>query len=412
MSSKKKITPDFHFIEAFADFHSEMTDLETSYQALSNEIQTLNKSLSIKTGELETRLEKAHRLQQFLDSILNSITEGVIVIDSRERIVLFNRGAEILTEYSRDSVIGKKYMDMIGSRYTQRFSPGYTLKYGEALLHQEKEIITRSGQKVPVRFSTTPVYDQQGRLSGVVEVMTDLKRLKQLEAVMQRLKTQASLAHMAGLVAHEIRNPLGGLLGHVDLLMQSQNPGEQQATLDAIKTSINQINHIVNRFQLFSKPVQPHFQSVDLNKFILDVIQIFKKNNQPDPDRILIEFRPVTSKPVPLWNIDPLLMEQVLLDIMDNAEKAIQDRGKIVIRLRKKSKPARDRAMIISISDSGIGMDDAVLNQLFVPFFTTRARGMGLSLAVARNFVHFHRGEIDIKSEVGRGSTFSIKLPK
>ena len=338
------------------------------------------------------------------------MTEGVVVIDVQERIVLFNYGAENLSGYDRESAVGCLYKELLGQHLSERFTPIYTLKCGECQLHQEKEIWNKSGQQIPVRFSTSLIHDPAGRLIGVVEVMTDLTRLKQLESVKQQIKTQASLEQMAGLIANEIRNPLGGILGNVDVMKQSYLKNrEYQDRLQAIKTSINQINSVVSRFQWFAKSVSPNYQSIDLIQYLQDVLAVFMKNNPVDAHKITFDFTYPKSLRTLMWSIDPVLMEQALLDILDNGLKALSGRGSISIHLANHLK---NDSIEISISDTGKGMSKQVLERLFTPFFTTRSRGMGLSLAVARYFIDLHRGDIRVESHVGKGSIFKIRLPK
>lgn len=412
-SSPKKPKTKLHYIQAFENFSSEMTDLEASYHALSHEILKLNQTLSVKTQELEERLENANKLQQFLDSILNSMSEAVIVIDAEASIVLFNHSAEILTGFVKEEVLGCLYQDLFAMHLSERFSPVYTLKYRESLLHQEKEIISKSNQKIPVRFSTSPIYDPLGQMLGVVEVINDLTRLRQLESVMQQMKTQASMAQMAGLISHEIRNPLGGILGNVDMLMRSSMKiDEFRPALQAIKISVDQINSVVTRFQEFAKSVTPNFQTVDLLKYLKEVLDIFKRKSALNIERIKFNIIGPDEKRSLTWSIDPILIEQVIQDILDNAVKALPGEGLITLQLKHNFPEQKNENVEICITDNGQGMDDDVVQKLFTPFFTTRARGTGLSLAVARNFIHLHRGEIKVKSQKGHGSTFVLYLPK
>ncbi|MBN2103872.1 PAS domain S-box protein [bacterium] len=399
--------------EFFGTFNQGIPEIQASYHDLSHEIQKHNKSLALKIRQLEDHLENADYSQQFFYTILDSIDEGVVVVDNHERIIFINRGAEILTGYTRKSAVGCLYKELLGQHLSERFTPAYTLKYKESQLCQEKEIISKSKKKIPVRFSSYPIFNRQDHLAGVIEVITDLTRLKQLESVKQEIRTQASLEQMAGLIANEIRNPLEGILGNVDVIMKSSHKEcEYKDRLQAIKTSVDQINSVVSRFQWFAKSVKPNFETLDLIQYIKEVLKIFIKNNHIDENKIIFNFIYPRSHKTFMWSIDPVLLEQVLFDILDNGVKALSETGTITIHLLRHSGLLKNDSIEIDISDTGRGMSRKELSQLFTPFYTTRARGLGLSLAVARRFIILHRGNIQVESAVGKGSTFKISLPK
>ena len=207
--------------QAFDSFNATVSSLGISYQELTNQIQDLNLQLSDKNRQLEDNLYEVNRLKRFLDSILNSMHEGVVVIDTEGCIVLFNGSAEKLTGYSSTEVMGKEYNEILGQQISERFSPLYTLKNGQPLLFEEKVIRSKRGEAIPVRYSTSVMTDNLNRTLGAVEVMSDLTRIKRLEDEMQRIKTQSALNQMAELVAHEIRNPMGGIRGYVELLSET-----------------------------------------------------------------------------------------------------------------------------------------------------------------------------------------------
>jgi len=390
-----------------------MSDSNETHQNSIGKIEELNRSLSDKIRTLEEQRSKQDEMEQFFTSVFHSMTEGVIVIDEQERILLFNHAAEMLTGYSQKDVLGKAYNEIFGRHFSERFTPVYTLKSGESLLHQEKEIKTKFGQTLSVRFSTSPMYDAENKMTGVVEVMTDLTRLKQMETVVQQIKIQAALAQMAGLIAHEIRNPLGGILGNIDMMKQMHtDSGINTESLDAIRTSVAQIDKIISRFQRFAKPVTPQFQTLDLISYLQEVLDLFVQNHAINHPYIHFNFRFPDSVETLQWSIDPVLLEQVLFDILDNGVKAISGEGTITLKLERNPKGHRNDSVVISVADTGSGMDQKVLDNLFIPFYTTRAKGMGLSLAIARHFIYLHRGEVKVESGIGRGTVFKIFLPR
>ena len=411
---KKQYKQASPLADAFDSFNTSVEGLGSSYQELKERIQELNVQISEKNKKLEENFYEVNRLRWFFDSILNSMTDGVIVIDTSGRIVLFNGGAERLTGFTNQDVLGKTYKQVFGNKISQRFSPLFTLAEGLPLLLEEKEIQTKSGKSVPVRYSTSLVSDSQNRTLGAVEVLSDLSRIKRLEKEMQQIKTQSALSQMACLMAHEIRNPLGGIRGYVDLIAESLKKDDpRKQMVDHILKSILRLDEIVANFQLFTRPVKPHFEEVDLSNFINDVLTFFEESAGLKKKSIQLainldeENHPIRAR------IDPILMEQTLLAVLDNAVKAMQMGGVIRVELARglSFQKYGENVVSIIIADSGEGMSKDVLQELFTPFYTTREKGLGLGLSLARNFISLQRGDIFVESEEGMGTTVTIVLP-
>jgi PAS domain S-box-containing protein len=402
-------------VDALDSFNTTVSDLGSSYQELKDRIRELNIQISEKNRNLERNFFEVNRLRWFFDSILNSLSDGVVVVDTNGKVVLFNAGAEKLTGFSSEDVLGKSYSSVFGRQVSHRFSPLYTLEEGLSLYLEEKEIETRSGECIPVRFSTGLVTDSQNQILGAVEVLSDLSKIRWFEETMQQIKTQAALNQMAGLVANEIRNPLGGIRGYIDLLDESLSGDDsRKEMLQLIRTSIKRLDDIVKNFLLYAKPVKPNYVESDLAVFLKEVIVFFKQKINIDKKNIHLDFRSIPKEKSIKLRIDPIIMEQALFVILDNSIKAMKEGGILRVECQDNisyKKQIKDGVSII-ISDSGEGMPKQVLDQVFTPFFTTRDKGMGLGLSLARNFISLHQGEIFIESQKGMGTTVSILLPK
>jgi len=400
--------------DAFDSFNASVEGLGSSYQELKERIKELNVQISEKNKKLEENFYEVNRLRWFFDSILNSMTDGVIVVDTSGRIVLFNGGAEKLTGFTNQDVLGKTYTQVFGNKVSQRFSPLFTLAEGLPLLLEEKEIQTKSGTSVPVRYSTSLVSDSQNRTLGAVEVLSNLTHIKRLEEEMQKIKTQSALSQMACLMAHEIRNPLGGIRGYVDLIAESlEKDDPRKKMVDHILKSILRLDEIVANFQLFTRPVKPHFEEVDLSRFLADVLTFFQGSTELKEKSIQLAMNlDKENQPIRV-RIDPILLEQSLLAVLDNAVKAMKMGGVIRVELTRgvSFQKRGENVVSIIIADSGEGMSKDVLQELFTPFYTTREKGLGLGLSMARNFISLQRGDIFVESEEGMGTTVTILLP-
>jgi len=414
-SSKKSRKIDDPLVNALDSFNATVADLGSSYQKLIERIPELNTKIFEKNQQLEENFYEANRLRRFLNAILNSMADGVVVIDTEGKIVLFNRSAEKLTGFSCEEVTGKLYTKVFGKHVSDRFSPLYTLTKGISLLSEEKEIVTKSGKHLPVRYSTSLVTDNQDRTLGAVELFSDLTRIKELEKEMQVIKTQAALNQIVGLVAHEIRNPLGGIRGYVDLLAESMEENDpRRKMVNHIVESIVRLDEIVANFHFYTRPVEPHFVEMDLRSFLKDVLEFFAQKAQIKSNSIRLVSNLSSEKGSLKVRIDPVLLEQAVLAVLDNAVKAMKNGGTLRVELQEEKflgENSRENVAIV-ITDSGEGMSKKVMEKLFTPFFTTRERGLGLGLSLAQNFISLHRGNIFVESEKGIGSTVTIVLPK
>lgn len=414
-SSKKSRKIDDPLVNALESFNATVADLGSSYQKLIERIPELNTKIFEKNQQLEENFYEANRLRRFLNAILNSMADGVVVIDTEGKIVLFNRSAEKLTGFSCEEVTGKLYTKVFGKHVSDRFSPLYTLTKGISLLSEEKEIVTKSGKHLPVRYSTSLVTDNQDRTLGAVELFSDLTRIKELEKEMQVIKTQAALNQIVGLVAHEIRNPLGGIRGYVDLLAESMEENDpRRKMVNHIVESIVRLDEIVANFHFYTRPVEPHFVEMDLRSFLKDVLEFFAQKAQIKSNSIRLVSNLGSEKGSLKVRIDPVLLEQAVLAVLDNAVKAMKNGGTLRVELQEEKflgENSRENVAIV-ITDSGEGMSKKVMEKLFTPFFTTRERGLGLGLSLAQNFISLHRGNIFVESEKGIGSTVTIVLPK
>lgn len=410
-NSKNNVIP---LAQAFNSFNTVVSDLDSSYEDLKSSIKELNLKISEKNKFLERNFFEVNRIRCFFDSILNSMRDGVIVVDMQGRVVLLNESIKQMTGYSDSEVIGKLYKDVFGKNVSDRFSPLYTLTYSVPLSMEEKEFTAKSGKKIPIRYSTSIVRDSEDKMIGVVEVCNDLTKIKRLEIQMQKIKTQAVLNKMAGLVAHEIRNPLAGIKGCLDLLTESLNKSEEQSKkIQEIYSLIKKLDNIVVNFMTMSQPIKPNFLTTEVLDFIEKVLDYFCFEYNLKEKKISLDVSFPKDLHVLNLNIDPILIEQVLIIVLDNAVKAMNIGGNLQVRTYVDHKSEDDKEkVVIAISDSGCGMSGSVKKKIFNPFFTTRDKGMGLGLSLARNFIKFHDGDIFVESEEGIGTTVQIMLPK
>ena len=230
--------------------------------------------------------------------------------------------------------------------------------------------------------------------------------LSELEAQVRRSQRLADLGSLAAGLAHEIRNPLASMTGSIELLSATCSVGEDERRLMGIVLrEAGRLNELVTQFLAFAKPAAPRAVATDLAALLEDTLRVFRNDPQAAGVRIDARLEPVEAM------ADSDQLRQVIWNLLTNAAQALgaKGRGEGAIRVRSGAGP--DGA-VLEVEDDGIGMSDEELGQIFIPFFTTRARGTGLGLATVHRIVEAHGGAIRVASERGRGSRFTVVLPR
>lgn len=245
--------------------------------------------------------------------------------------------------------------------------------------------------------------------------MIENNRIQSAEMAGEQKRTQDdALYEMAGLVAHEVRTSLGGIQGYVHLLAESiPEEDPKRAMVNHIIHSARHLNDTISALVLFSSPVRAQFRTISFCEFMKDVLSRFERDNALIKDAVELK--------IPDWSlwkechvfIDPVLMEQAFLAILNNAAQALSGGGviEVGIRLSEDMPHSLHPCILVTIRDSGPGIPNSIHPKIIEPFFTTRHKGMGLGLAIAKKFITFHKGNLYINSEEGTGTTVTISIP-
>ena len=232
--------------------------------------------------------------------------------------------------------------------------------------------------------------------------------LTELEAEVRRSQRLADLGSMAAGLAHEIRNPLASMTGSIELLAGSVSAGEDERRLMGIvQREAGRLNELVTQFLAFAKPAAPRLVPTELGTLLDDTLRVFRNDPQAAGVGIEARLEPVTAL------VDPDQLRQVIWNLLSNAAHAVAARPREreregAIRVRCAASP---EGAVVEVEDDGVGMTAEELEQLFIPFFTTRAHGTGLGLATVHRIVEAHGGAVRVASERGKGSRFTVVLP-
>lgn len=396
--------------KTFEDFQFRAEKLDQAYRAMQEDFKKVNLELDKKNRELAESLRKQEETQTYLNSILESMNNGVVGVDILGTITLFNRAASEITGYNAEEVVGRKYEDFFHDENKPDVSLLRVLHTGEELRHDEKVMWYRDGHPVPVSFQTAMLRDQDETTLGAVEVFTDISRIKALEEEMQRTKTMAALGEMSATVAHEIRNPLGAMgvwVGLLDREIPRDDP--RKRTLGKITTGLSRLNRIVSNLLVYTRPVKPELRKVKLQDILNEIVDFVGIEIERD-DRS-VEVKKVWKENEPVYIMaDPEKIQQVVMNLCLNAVQAMPEGGTLSVCIDASTREHAGLAKF-RIADTGIGIEKERIERIFDPFHTSKENGTGLGLAIVRKFVESHSGYIDVKSTVGTGTTVNVFLP-
>jgi hypothetical protein len=238
-------------------------------------------------------------------------------------------------------------------------------------------------------------------IQELAENRVEIERLHQFE--MARAEHLATIGELAAGLAHEIRNPLAGIAGVVEVMgRELPKESSSRAVLPEVQAEIQHIQAILNDLLAYARPRPPEFHPADLNATVEQAVFLARQQVRTRP----IEITLAPEKSLPRISHDPVQIQQVVLNLLLNGIQAVRNQGKIEVTLRQAGEWA-----VIRIRDTGKGIPRDSLAKIFKPFFTTRKEGTGLGLPLAKGIVESHKGKIEVTSEPGQGAQFEVWLP-
>jgi PAS domain S-box-containing protein len=398
-------------IENMESFNEVTTQLQNSYDELQERVKKLDLELSDKNDELKKNLAEKERVKNYLNDILESQTNGVLVVNRAGNITTCNKTTGIITGIKPQSCLGKslnKVFPLFESVVAQLAkSRGETIS-------QDKDISNANRGTLHIRISASPVWDNHGGQIGTILILQDMTEFRRMEELAQRNQRLREMGEMAAGIAHEIRNPLASIELFASLLKKDlEGDSEKENLVYHIRAGVQNMDRIISTLLLFAKSAQPSRQQCDINLLLTECLEGI--NNVIIPENIN-----VIRKTVPgtlLANGDRELLRQVFPNLINNAIQAMPEGGELSLITQKSSvhnseNGSTERQYIsVTITDNGIGMSTDNLAKIFNPFFTTKDKGTGLGLAISHNIIKAHQGTIDAISEEGKGTSFIVKIP-
>ncbi len=348
------------------------------------------------------------------ENILTSLEDGVVVVDREDKVSFFNQAAEVLTDLSASQALRQSYSSLFRKNpwlvdLVKKSQPPQ-----QSSTRGEGDFLTQCGRLVPVSLTVSSLQDRYGNSLGSILLLRDLTRRKELEEDLKRSDRLAMLGTLAAGLAHEIKNPLGGIKGAGQLLRRSVASDPSLVTYtDIIVREVDRVNLLIEQLLDLSRPARFNLAPLNIHE-LLDHVLLLEKQIFDKRQIIVKKYFDPSLPPI---LADPAQLTQVFLNLVKNAAEAVKDRGCLTITTRietdlhvREFGKDRGRFIWVDIEDDGVGIKEEDLPRIFSPFFTTKNNGTGLGLAICYRIIKEHGGLIRVESREGHGTTFKVAL--
>jgi two-component system nitrogen regulation sensor histidine kinase GlnL len=344
--------------------------------------------------------------------VLASLDDAVVVLGHDAVIADVNPAAELMLGISASSVVGARveeafrHSDWVAALARAALADGTTRRRAEGTLQAP-------AREVPVRAACAPVFDGAGATRGAVLVLHDLTLQRALEATTRRADRMSALGTVARGLAHEIRNPLGGIKGAAQLLRGALTDPELVRCTDIIVREVERLDGLVEQMRELSTPPRLRLEPTNIHRVLNDVL-VLQRQSPGWGDVVL---RTAFDPSLPDLLADRAQLTQVFLNLVRNAVEALAGSGELAVsthlehQFHIRRTRGRGRFLSVVVEDTGPGVTVGDQAQLFSPFFSTKPRGSGLGLAVCHRIVTEHGGTIAYEPRAPRGARFRVTLP-
>ena len=375
-----------------------------------------------------TDLRQAEQASRRLAAIVESSEDAIISKDLNGIITSWNQAAERLFGYVAEEVIGKPITLLIPpERHDEEPGILERIRRGERIEHYETIRRRKDGRRFDISLTVSPIRDAKGNIVGASKIARDISGRKRVEDALrqseQKLRQQAqeleqqlimsgrlvSLGEVTASMAHEFNNPLGIIMGFVEDMLSGINPADPNyRALQIIDEESKRCRQIVRDLMEYARPRSTEFCSTSITDAIEKTLQLVE--NRLYKQKVTVEKR--LDPDLPRIQADSQQLEQVLVNLYLNAIDAMPEGGKLVVEAKTTRSDSRGPIAVITVADTGFGIEKTDLPKVFQPFFTAKKRrGMGLGLPICQRIVKNHNGRIEVESEPGKGTLFNIYLP-
>jgi two-component system sensor histidine kinase HydH len=343
------------------------------------------------------------RIKAFSDNVVDHMPVGLVALDSSGKVASYNEAAAAILGRSSGETIGKMAAEVIPPPIM-----GLTkeLGQGKGVIQREMDCPLNDGRTRPLDLSVSLLEGEEEAFLGHVILFRDLTEVRELQKEIETSRRLASLGRLAAGIAHEIRNPLSSIKGFATYFKERYREiPEDQKTAQIMIQEVDRLNRVVGQLLEFARPMAIQKKKTYLQSLIRDSIKLVYKQAQGKEIQITALMPPEVG---PLY-VDPDRLNQVFLNLFLNAIEAMDKGGTLSVTL---SEDTKNSGVRVRVADTGVGISEHHLEHVFDPYFTTRQSGTGLGLAIVHKILESHQGEVKVESEVGKGTTVTLFLPR
>jgi two-component system sensor histidine kinase TtrS len=376
---------------------------------------------------LNQELHKAkNRLEQQHELILESVVDGIYGVDLQGRSTFFNKAAERITGWQADEVIGLNQHEILhhthadGSPHLPDECPVYlTFRDNEARYISDDIFWRKDGSSFHVEYSSTPILGENGKVVGSVVVFRDITRRKMMEedsrehqVELARVGRLSTLGEMASGIAHELNQPLTAISTNAQAtirLLESNNASLEMCVdvMERIADQADRAGEIIRQLRRFVRKEPLERAEVAINDLVNAVVVLIR----PEIRRASVMLELELQKDLPIISVQPIQIEQVILNLARNAIEALLDNAQEERRLCIYTRRKDEHLVEVSVRDNGPGINPEVADNLFDPFVTSKSQGMGLGLSISHGIIEAHGGKLTVNPDYRSGAEFNFTLP-
>ncbi len=366
----------------------------SAFQEVTRQLKEKEKELQHLKALAEQRAEN---IESYNENILQCVTNGVMTFDRDCIVSTINRAAEEMLGLKREQTVGKSCREL--------FEDGVITSTVRTTLEKKipsarmETVLDRPAGRMWLGYNTAVLTDRQGEALGIILSFSDLTEVKRLQEQMELQERLIALGEMSAGIAHELRNPMAVISGYLSLLAKKIDASNQDIIRD-ISNEINGMNRIIGDLLTFARPASLNRIPINIREMLEGcVANVLQATGAEGRVKTVVHAEDV------MISADEVLLRQAITNLLQNAVEAMPNGGTISGEVRS------GRNLKIIIRDTGTGIPPEQIKKIFLPFFTTKDRGVGLGLALVHKIILSHGGRIEAESREGQGTTFAVTLP-
>jgi PAS domain S-box-containing protein len=355
--------------------------------------------------QIQARNEALEATRDFLTRIIEGTADAIIVRDVDGRITSWNPAAEAIFGWTADEMRGQTAQRLIaagGEPVPEVARIDAALRDGRTLRNLETNGLRKDGTPITFSLTVAPLYDATDSFAGTTGIVRDVTAIKQLQLQLLERERLAAVGELAAMVAHEVRNPLAGIRGGCEILLEGYAAGDTRHDIGVeIIHQVDRLSRTVHDLLLFARPKAMDLVPTDLHGLIDRILHVLGDDQNNAAVEVVRDF----AGNLPAILADGRQMEQVFLNLFLNAIQVMNHKGTVTVATR-----VHGRSVVVTVADTGPGIPADKIAHIFEPFFTTRAQGTGLGLAIVKKIVEAHGGRIEVAAPQGAGAKFTVTL--